>query len=830
MLGAAFAGAATSVDSAGVGNYQWFSNGAPDFVIVVGDNAADAAAAGNIAAMVGNLAYTSKTIDVLGKDGLSCSGGAGGACSINAATSKVSLEITTPGVNPNVAFAMKTMIEDNLDSNADNYRSTATSFSTGWTTANSTLTSTGTPKVITGGDTPLLKNLAAVTGVRGLNIKETETVQLFAQSTYDQPTTSVQAKNVRAQYKVAFADPLPYCLDTTKNATTANGLCPDADLTQRNRVVVFFLGEQWVVTKMTVNEALKVTELELGKEGAYSPTMNVGDTLTAPNGVKVTLTDITPVGFTTANLARASFKVTNTDGTTSVQTVFEGADVQVGGVVIRPVKIFPGVANTNYAEVELFSDKLDLVDGTQISNHGYWRAAIASTTSSSSPAISEVGVSDLTQGSTALNAGDSLVLITNQGALKLSYNGLEAADYDTLNLQGDTSSNTLTAGEGSVTGKFMTITSARSNAFQFSAQRDTGSNLTSLANEVINTNLVKVLMTPFNATTPAGTVYALGTSSGLWRRVLNGSDMNYSSFTLPGNSTMPSGASGLQYFYKPSESSSIMVSTGVVGSVSNNIAFFVPEIVNDSASTTDAYQGDASSMQWVFRWDTARGGNGQFVMDNASTTIDSAGYLPVSTNANFTQYSDSLAYHKPIFISPRGSKVTSVGSQAIALSYATKVVHAQYMLASGTAGATGNTNTAWYKTGDVALNDGGYKVTVKDINASATGGAAGAAGGVLGLDGLRPSVPKADSVTALSPSTPLVVPASAARSYTKMVVVGGPVANAANPLPATDFTPGSGEVKVVGDKVVVAGYSQADTADAAMGGFTPPPFYFSFNP
>ncbi|PIT85136.1 S-layer protein, partial [Candidatus Micrarchaeota archaeon CG10_big_fil_rev_8_21_14_0_10_59_7] len=67
MLGAAVAGA-VSVDDMGLGSFPFYSNGEPNVKIVVGTAAqpSDAVAAANIAAMVGNLAYTSKDITVLG--------------------------------------------------------------------------------------------------------------------------------------------------------------------------------------------------------------------------------------------------------------------------------------------------------------------------------------------------------------------------------------------------------------------------------------------------------------------------------------------------------------------------------------------------------------------------------------------------------------------------------------------------------------------------------------------------------------------------------------------------------------------------------------------
>jgi len=111
MVAAAFAGA-VQTDTTGLSSFPFFSNGEPNVKIVVGSLAqpSDALAAGNIASMIGNLAYTAKTIEVLGIEGLGSSGGTGGT-----GTAAASLEVTTPGVNPNVAYQMKTYIEGYLD-------------------------------------------------------------------------------------------------------------------------------------------------------------------------------------------------------------------------------------------------------------------------------------------------------------------------------------------------------------------------------------------------------------------------------------------------------------------------------------------------------------------------------------------------------------------------------------------------------------------------------------------------------------------------------------------------------------------------------------------
>jgi len=247
MIGAAFAGA-VSVDSSGLGSYKFFSNDEPNVKIVVGSaaQASDAVAAANIAAMIGNLAYASKDITVVGKDGVSCPSSGGASCAVDEASKKVTLDVTTPS-GPAGTYQLKTYVEDNLDSNAETARNTSTTYDGSLAKSGSVLVASGFPKSISGSDTTVLKKDYLVTGVRSLTIKETEWVYAFANTAFDDPTDTVMAKNVRASYKAVFANPLPFCLDTTKSGNTTaatTNACPDSDLTKNNHVQVYFLGDK----------------------------------------------------------------------------------------------------------------------------------------------------------------------------------------------------------------------------------------------------------------------------------------------------------------------------------------------------------------------------------------------------------------------------------------------------------------------------------------------------------------------------------------------------------------------------------------------------------
>jgi hypothetical protein len=816
LIGAAFAAAAPSVDSAGVGNYGWFSNGAPDVKVVLGSQSApsDGVAAGNLAAMLGNLAYTARAITVTGLDGVSCttSGGSGGSSSGRS----VKLTISTPGVNPANAFLVKSLIEDNLDNNADSIRNTTSSFTPGWAGTSSLTVSSGNPRLISGGDTQILKNNAPISNPKGLNIKETESIYVFAAAQFDDPSDSIQAKNVRSQYKVSFSDSLPMCLDNTKPYTG----CNEGDKVDRNRIQVNFLGDKWAVTGVTLDAGAtatvpsSVSSLTLGKESAYSPTMKVGDALTAANGVKVTLQDVTATGFGAGNQAFASFKVETATGTSSVETLQAGDNKDIGGITIKVYKVFAGVGNTNYVEAAVYSDKLELTHNTQISGHGYWRATLAKVNQTNTEAIAEIGLHDLAQGGSSpgtLNAGEAQTLITNQPALLLRYNGIEDVDYDTLAFTADTSNRSIITDLGQVTGRFITLQSGNSDAFF-------------RGNSANQTGTVLLLADGGNATAAAGAVFSLPNSGSTYVQSQTAANMNVSAALTTGlvYNYGPSDSAVIKT-YNPSGNLSHAAAASTAHQATGNLFIFVPEITSDNLVNTQTSLRDGNSGMFVVQYEGGDAGTGagttsgrnQFVQDAASTTIDSMTYVfpsqPYTTNTTVT----GAGSFKATYVSRRGSKFTGVSTSSASLSYAKRLAKAQYTVSIGGVGGVGNTASNTYSEGQTALDDNGYKVVVNEILAAGQG--SGGACSVTGTDGVSASIATADSVTALNTAqSPLVWLDSQAGGVSKAVLIGGHEVNSATAgAGVSEYGASNSMVKVVNGKVVVAGSSAQDTTDAA---------------
>ncbi|HLD76420.1 MAG TPA: hypothetical protein VI874_05335, partial [Candidatus Norongarragalinales archaeon] len=114
-----------------------------------------------------------------------------------------------------------------------------------------------------------------------------------------------------------------------------------------------------------------------------------------------------------------------------------------------------------------------------------------------------------------------------------------------------------------------------------------------------------------------------------------------------------------------------------------------------------------------------------------------------------------------------------------------------------------------------------YKVKVASITAAGTGSSSSTSGGsVSGVDSLAPSSDRAFVVKELDTSaSPLVVTDAQASSTQPLIVIGGPLVNsvAAQALAGAPAATASMEpvVQVQGDKILVYGYSAADTQAAA---------------
>ncbi|MFQ5405897.1 MAG: S-layer protein, partial [Candidatus Micrarchaeia archaeon] len=468
LVGAALAGA-VSVDTNGLAGFSLYSGGEPQVKVVIGGKSqpSDAVVGANIAAMLGNLAYVDKNLEVQGVSGLACTGAATG-CAVDDSSKKVSLSVTVPGVSSANAYLMKTYILDNLDSQSEITKDSTTTFDGQISSIQ------GSSKLVTKDHTAVLKlpNSGKISNPKNLNVVQEQKVYLFSKTRYDESTDYKQviAQDPRAIYSTTFSDPIPVCWDTSKNRSGSD-VCQDSDKVEKSHTKINFLGKTWVITgyALTVANGTTLKSITLGQETAYSPYMNIDDEITASNGAKVKLKSVSPFGYGGSNVPYASFEVTSASGTVTTETLQTDEEKEVAGVVLKVNKVFPGVNNVNYADVSLYSEKLTLDNNVQIDSttHKYWYASVATSTVGSSVALANLSLySTGDPAKQKFKAGDSYTLIRGTEAFKFSYDGLDSVTTDSLSF--NVGNNTLyTNATASVAGRFVQITSTISNAFQF---------------------------------------------------------------------------------------------------------------------------------------------------------------------------------------------------------------------------------------------------------------------------------------------------------------------------------------------------------------------------
>ncbi|MFH1056532.1 MAG: S-layer protein [Candidatus Micrarchaeota archaeon] len=824
MLGAAFAGA-VAVDP-GLAGFQFFSNGSPNVVLVVGSKAqpADAVAAANVGAMIGNLAYQSgAAVEVTGTDLLTCSGGSGAG--------SATLTVETPGVNPALAYEVKTYVSDYLDSSSDTVRNVTAAVPS---VSNGTIS--GDPKLISQDHTQILvmPSSGKISNSKGLNVKQEQRVRLYAKTMYDEGDDRLEGQQTTVLYETTFSDPLPLCWDSTKT----QALCPDKDLLTKSRTKISFLGDSWVIIPYSGKTwslgADGIVGASLGKEVDYKSFMVSGDSTTLPDGKKVVLLDITGIGTGTSTQTRATFQIYAADGSLLDQTsLYPLESYDKNGVVIFLWDAVGGsIGGTDYSEVSLFANKLDLVDGQKISGQGYWKADLVSQAVSSTEGLQKIVLyndNDIYN----LAAGESVQLIKNIPGLKVTFNGLSLKDedYDPLSftLRKDYQ---LTIGAGvTISGDMIQISSTRTNAFQF----ESGAvNLDSIF-VIVAPNFVNASNSTYNY--GAGTIFYRDTSPDNY---VNGSTAN-GTFVAGFNASGSGGStytSAVNYYPSASDTVQIRFSDNAnfttatrdilqdAYTASNDrFLITVSEPTEDGEVTSTVGSTADSDPYWVIQYDQALR---QYVNTIGTTTVDKIGYevqtqTGTATGDNLNESivtatsttGLSISNKEPKYVSLRGSNFKSISTESVVINYAKKLGYAKYVLGKASVNATANKASKDYAAGEIALDDSGYKVTVDAIKATGVGGAVGNA------DKLGTSIETADSVTPLDTSAnPLVVLDTnpLATQSANVITFGGQIVNSvsASALAGAELTISSDPVvKMVGTRLVVAGYDAAGTSAAA---------------
>lgn len=777
MLGAAFATAVT-VDTEGVGNFKFFNNGEPGVKVVVGSTAmaSDAVAAANIAAMLGNLAYTTAQVDAPSSSG------------------SVQLEVTAPSSGgAGVAageYGFNALLDDNVDNSADNLREAAS-------TTSGLLTGTKTSaKKISKDQTSLLElpNNGKL-AMDSLSITEEQNVYVNAQVRYSdsEGVKQVIAKQLMPAYEVTFSDSLPYCLDTAKTNVTCSS---DNDLLEKNSKLIYLFGEPWTVSDMTTNSSGQISAITLGKSSADLNNVKLvaGGELIASNGVHVKVTDVTAPGYTTDNLARVGFDFISADGASTVSKgVNEGSTLEKLGVTVKVESV---VGNTAY--VSIYADKLELTDQSDIPDHGDWRVILTNQANDQSPGLSKMlfytdSYPETSRGDNDFRAGESAEIITGSPSMKVTFKGLNLGDedYDSLSFERLTGwSRTVYRTSTATSGTAMTgtvdairVKSDRSNAFQFTTPVTSnvnefyyiaGANTTTADGQLVGQIIYEAAGNWYNTS-------ALSTVGGG-----NASLLEYGAIT----------ATAVPYYYSGDSNEGAPVNvtfdTGVYtkNAGNNSIGYVqvkVQEVLNESLAGT-AYSG-----YWNATYDATnhefRNSHGSSDSDKLSNYVSNEGSVGDKSNLEAG------------FVSSRGSKLaTSPSSSGFTIEYAKKLGRAVFALSKSTSTVTtasGASVVTADSTGEVEIG-GGYKVKVGQSSGAKV---------------------EQTQVVALNPSSsPLVVLDSQASETQPLIVVGGPFVNTvAQGMTASADLKQNGDavVKVEGTKMLVAGWSAADTTDAA---------------
>ena len=899
MVGAAFASAATDVDQ-NIGSYKWFSNGEPNVSIVVGSNAAvsDAVAAANLAAMIGNLAYSDQAVT-----GSATGGVAGNSTAPSGTVSgkSVSLEVNSPAGATGIAgqTAITSQLYDYLDVKQ------AVSGVDRSNKASSVIVGDG---VSTGGY-KIVQPITTITNLGTYTTNEQDAYYVAGQDYYDQNKGTVVGDQLQITEVINFTGQgIPMMVDSG-NGSYANRDPTDAYFTDNRQIPIHFLGNNYLITQFS-NTSASAISLQLGQNSIIQQ-MTSGATV-GIGGMQVKLISISPIGTGSNSMPQASFQLLDNNSNPIDQfTLYQGSsDYNQHGVVVHVQNVFVGSADTSYAKVAIYASAITLSSTSstitfndqtvqrQNANAG-WTATVGTGTLNDNgyvqPTLQSIQLSGYT--SNQVLPGQGWTIIANPAYAQLTFNGIDTTvPTDNLQItaagtQGEVI-NASTTGDTSRSGRSLmmnltTVTSSYTgNAFDVqngaqqvdtlfidknngriyyknpSAANTDPSNLTvqGVEGNVVtydypSTKLVNAiqLYTTGVRTAPTATVATAAAGVAGWANTDNvtGLKIEVTAVDQAGGETIPTanvtigneGVANLTGTAMPGAAYYMaylnLANGNILGYNISTTTFAGAQVLMGLKnftipSGTDAsLNGVQSAKLKVYEPDTTNqptNESGYFTFDlnvtDPSYMLAGSGYSGNTLTTPFTSTvggpRSATGSWQQGFISPYGTTLTRLSISGIALSYPQKIVSALWSFGAPT-NVTTNTSTGSIVTESGPLSEGqvyqignGYTVAVKSIGASAqcTGGSAGSMTGAVAS--CTPST--AAVVTKLNTATtPLVYLDSAATGSGQWVIVGGPAVNtvaASTPGSNAVTQAGSSVVRILGNNVLVAGYTASDTTDA----------------
>ncbi len=451
LLAAAFVGAVT-VDESSLGNYNFFTNGEPNVKIVVGSQAQiwDGVAAANIAAMVGNLAYSER--DVTQTGGATATPAASPNPSAlpagTVADKNVELSVTTPaGATGQTGTAnIDTQLYDFLDNSIKTATTGRTDDSDG----------IGDPGLIGDGITtggfylsnqlfPDVVFKGAVANLGSYSVSQEEGYYVSGQSYYDFTEDAYVADRIRMAYVTNFTDAIPYHVDIV-NGSTAGRASNDNQVTENRNIKLKFLGRDYVITDFENGSATMPT-VSLGESAVFKQ-IKTGESIKL--GVKeIRLVSISPIATGSTQQPFASFEIVDAEGTRLdfFSMSKDSSDYNKNGIILDVRDVFVGGGESSYTEVAVYSSAITIKDGdklvfqgddatTRLNQDAGWGAALVFNTrtigTDHQKALKSIRITGPT--SARVKVGKSFDLIAKPVAKSVTFLGPVAADRDTLSV------------------------------------------------------------------------------------------------------------------------------------------------------------------------------------------------------------------------------------------------------------------------------------------------------------------------------------------------------------------------------------------------------------
>jgi len=827
LLGMAFAGA-TTVDPS-VGNFVFFKNGEPNVQVVVGSAAdvSDGVAAAQIAAMLGNLAYSDQAVTASSGGMMNSTGSGTGTITGQSVTLSTTAPIAA-GSSQTGSVTLGTQPYDYLEFKESVANTTRGDF-TNLNPLGNGVTSGG--YMISGDNNPSVAFKGSVSNVGSNSVTEDEHLFIEGESYFTTATGgsgTYTADRVQVADQYNFTSPIPYYIGSTlgSNSSAQSGvyydasgnqiLSTDSNIVTNANVPIQFLGQPYVITGFPAsNSSLSSASLSLGAQ-AVIQLMSAGNTVTVGN-TTVTLVSISPIAVN--NEPSAYFQISQNGNVVDSATLQPGQTYNNFGVEVAAQSIFVGTGTSSYVKAAVYSQAITLQNGNQIVFAGnnsattldngqsggvIWSAAVNFTQVNvgSATGVPALGAITLTsQTSSRIPVGGSFNLMTYPVYKQLTFLGLQTVPHDTLRVFAignqrfniNPAANT-TAINGTLSWVGVGLPSG------YSSQVNGGNGY----------NYVELQSTDGSAFQLGGaTVNTLYINKDIGGLILykDPNDGNYTYATTGLNQS-------LTYQY-PSSPMSGNIQTQFQSNVTNATYLYIKEPVvnNDPAGAIgngwyaiNLYDNVSDSNYGSYLYNSNNNNN------NNVLTVPYNAYAPgLSGNVQFGNGTQQQG-----FWSPGGSELATVSTSEVDVSYAQMLPMAQWLFGAAsnvTVGVGGTTTqTVTLTPGENYTLGTGYTVSVASI-----GGTASCTGGTAGSAVCTPST--ASVVTPIDP-TQLVVLDSQANTNDQMIVVGGPYVNSiAATLPGADTateSPGDSVVTVIGNDVLVAGYAAQDTMSAAQ--------------